>query len=103
MTAELIRSLSLYTTYFYHIAGLSGCGDELLPEVENRDREELKVDVEDQGKIRYGVWVSFAEIYNEQIFDLLEAMPGSRSARRQALKICDDKTGNPYIKGKFLF
>ncbi|CAG5128649.1 unnamed protein product, partial [Candidula unifasciata] len=77
----------------------SACGEDLLPDVENRDREELKVDVEDQGKIRFGVWVSFAEIYNEQIFDLLEPFPRKKNAKRPPLKICDDRNGNPYIKG----
>ncbi|XP_059138525.1 kinesin-like protein KIF20B isoform X2 [Physella acuta] len=80
-------------------ASTSGCAEDLLNEVKDRAREELKVDVEDQGKIRFGVWVSFAEIYNEQIFDLLEPMPIKKNARRPVLKICDDRNGNPYVKG----
>ncbi|BFZ02160.1 hypothetical protein BsWGS_05199 [Bradybaena similaris] len=77
----------------------SVCDEDMLPELENRDREELKVDVEDQGKIRFGIWVSFAEIYNEQIFDLLEPFPRKKNSKRPPLKICDDRNGNPYIKG----
>ncbi|KAH9509612.1 hypothetical protein Btru_044008 [Bulinus truncatus] len=75
------------------------CGEEILKDVENRARELIRVEVEDQGKILFGVWVSFAEIYNENIFDLLEPMPSKKNAKRQGLKICDDKNGNPYIKG----
>ena len=68
-------------------------------QVENRERENLKVEVEDQGKIRFSVWVSFAEIYNEQIYDLLESMPKKNNSKRQTLKICDDRNGSPYVKG----
>ncbi|XP_055887228.1 kinesin-like protein KIF20B [Biomphalaria glabrata] len=78
---------------------ISECGEEILKDVENRARELIKVDVDDQGKILFGVWVSFAEIYNEKIFDLLEPIPTKKNARRQGLKICDDKNGNPYIRG----
>ncbi|XP_005092215.1 kinesin-like protein KIF20B isoform X2 [Aplysia californica] len=77
----------------------TGTPEDPLLDVENREREELKVDVEDQGKIRFSVWVSFAEIYNEQVFDLLEPMPRKKNARRQVLRVSDDRNGNPYIKG----
>jgi len=80
-------------------ASSSSMPDEDIPDVENREREELKVDVEDQGKIRFSVWVSFAEIYNEQVYDLLDPMPRKKNARRTVLKLSDDRNGSPYIKG----
>lgn len=55
--------------------------------------------VEDQGQILFSVWVSFAEIYNEQIFDLLQPLSKKKNARRPVLKLSDDRNGSPYIKG----
>ena len=58
------------------------------------------VGIKDQGPIQFSMWVSFAEIYNEYIYDLLEPMSTKREPKkRTALKIGDDKKGNPYIKG----
>ncbi|XP_021361015.1 kinesin-like protein KIF20B isoform X2 [Mizuhopecten yessoensis] len=73
--------------------------DDLLSEIEDRVREETAVSVEDQGSIRFSIWVSFAEIYNEQIFDLLVPIPKKKNVRRPILKLSDDKKGSPYIKG----
>ncbi|XP_025078007.1 kinesin-like protein KIF20B isoform X3 [Pomacea canaliculata] len=73
--------------------------EDILMEVQDRVREETAVDVADQGRIRFSVWVSFAEIYNEQIFDLLEPMPRKNNARRPVLKLSEDRRGSPYIKG----
>lgn len=55
--------------------------------------------VEDQGQILFSVWVSFAEIYNEQIFDLLQPLSKKKNTRRPVLKLSDDRNGSPYIKG----
>ncbi|XP_076451814.1 uncharacterized protein LOC143287590 [Babylonia areolata] len=79
--------------------GLEDGQDALMAEVEDRDREEAAVDVSLQGQIRFSVWISFAEIYNEQIFDLLEPLPKKKDARRQILKLSEDRRGSPYIKG----
>uniref|UniRef100_A0A6I8PKF6 Kinesin-like protein n=1 Tax=Ornithorhynchus anatinus TaxID=9258 RepID=A0A6I8PKF6_ORNAN len=48
------------------------------------------------GDVRFSVWVSFFEIYNELIYDLLE-LPGP-SHKRQTLRLCEDQKGNPYVK-----
>lgn len=55
--------------------------------------------VEEQGQVKFSVWVSFAEIYNEQIYDLLVPVPKKKNARRQCLKLSEDRNGSPYIKG----
>ncbi|KAL5014260.1 hypothetical protein ScPMuIL_008530 [Solemya velum] len=78
------------------------CGDnseDMFADLVDRVREETVVNVEDQGQINFSVWVSFAEIYNEQIFDLLEPIPRKKTVRRPILKLSDDKNGSPYIKG----
>ena len=76
--------------------------EKLFAELNNRVREEARVNVQDQGNIKFSVWVSFAEIYNEQIFDLLEPMPKKKNARRPCLKLSEDKNGSPYIKGELV-
>ena len=52
---------------------------------------------------RFLVWVSFCEIYNEYIYDLLEPIPKKKNARRHALILRDDKNGSPYVKGLWSF
>ncbi|XP_035388817.1 kinesin-like protein KIF20B [Electrophorus electricus] len=46
---------------------------------------------------KFSVWVSFCEIYNEYIHDLLEQLPGN-AARRTNLRLCQDIKGNSFIK-----
>ncbi len=48
------------------------------------------------------MWVSFCEIYNEYIYDLLEPIPKKKNARRHALALREDKNGAPFIKGRHL-
>ena len=61
--------------------------------------ERTSIDTELQGDIRFSVWVSFAEIYNEQIFDLLEPISKSALTKRKTMQLREDRHGNPYIKG----
>ena len=72
---------------------------KMFEEAENRIREEAAVDVAAQGQIRFSVWVSFAEVYNEYIYDLLEPLPNKKNVRRATLNLREDKNGSPYIKG----
>ncbi|KAI0213937.1 Kinesin-like protein KIF20A [Lamellibrachia satsuma] len=71
----------------------------MLAAAERRDREETAVDVKQQGNIKFSVWVSFGEIYNEYIYDLLDPVAKKKSARRPTLQLREDKNGMPYIKG----
>lgn len=48
--------------------------------------------------VKFSVWVSFCEIYNENIHDLLEALP-SGASKRAALRLSQDVKGNAFIKG----
>ncbi|XP_066526924.1 kinesin-like protein KIF20B isoform X2 [Hoplias malabaricus] len=47
---------------------------------------------------KFSVWVSFCEIYNENIHDLLEQPPSNSTARRTNLRLCQDIKGNSFIK-----
>ncbi|KAM6453773.1 kinesin-like protein KIF20A isoform 7-T8 [Liasis olivaceus] len=44
------------------------------------------------------LWVSFFEIYNEYIYDLLDLLPALKNQKRKVLRICEDQGGNFYIK-----
>lgn len=46
---------------------------------------------------KFSVWVSFCEIYNENMHDLLE-QPPSNAVRRTNLRLCQDIKGNSFIK-----
>lgn len=53
--------------------------------------------------VQFSIWVSFYEIYNEFVYDLLDAAPSLQPRKRVTLRLSDDKHGNPYIKGKMTF
>ncbi|NXJ81610.1 KI20A protein, partial [Trogon melanurus] len=44
------------------------------------------------------VWISFCEIYNEYVYDLLNVFSTSKIQKRRVLRICEDQGGNSYIK-----
>ncbi|XP_031420724.1 kinesin-like protein KIF20A isoform X2 [Clupea harengus] len=48
--------------------------------------------------VQFSVWVSFYEIYNEFIYDLLDCPPSLQNRKRATLRLSDDKHGNPYVK-----
>ncbi|XP_068187431.1 kinesin-like protein KIF20A [Antennarius striatus] len=48
--------------------------------------------------VQFSVWVSFYEIYNEFLYDLLDASPSVNPRKRITLRLSDDKQGNPYVK-----
>ena len=62
--------------------------------------DQTTINVDTQGNVRFGVWVSFMEIYNEVIYDLLDLTPIGKGKRRTTLKMGDDSKGNPYVKGE---
>ncbi|XP_063062646.1 kinesin-like protein KIF20A [Engraulis encrasicolus] len=47
---------------------------------------------------QYCVWVSFYEIYNEQVFDLLQSQTSWKTKKRPSLRVCDDSNGNSYVR-----
>lgn len=57
-----------------------------------------KISLELEKQIKFSVWVSFCEIYNENIHDLLEVLPTGAS-RRTALRLSQDVKGNAFVKG----
>ena len=65
--------------------------------------DDTTINVDAQGPVKFSVWVSFAEIYNETIHDLLEPCPMGKGKKRTTLRLGDDSNGNPYIKGESEF
>uniref|UniRef100_A0A803SQ36 Kinesin-like protein n=1 Tax=Anolis carolinensis TaxID=28377 RepID=A0A803SQ36_ANOCA len=51
-----------------------------------------------QEDVQFSIWVSFFEIYNELIYDLLEMSAHGLNPKRPTLRLCEDQTGNPYVK-----
>ncbi|NXJ74102.1 KI20B protein, partial [Trogon melanurus] len=72
----------------YSILYLSGL-EELL-----NDSEQTSTTVENN--MKFSVWVSFFEIYNECFYDLL--IPVSNDKKRKTLRLAQDIKGCPYVK-----
>uniref|UniRef100_A0A3P8N9Y9 Kinesin motor domain-containing protein n=1 Tax=Astatotilapia calliptera TaxID=8154 RepID=A0A3P8N9Y9_ASTCA len=58
---------------------------------------EDEISLEVEANTKFSVWVSFCEIYNENIHDLLEVAPGG-ALRRTALRLSQDVKGNAFVK-----
>ncbi|NWR82598.1 KI20A protein, partial [Furnarius figulus] len=87
------------------VAGLSS-SSQLTSRSDLSQTEELgplwadldRISLTSTGDVQFSIWVSFFEIYNELIYDLLDpALPG-QNRKRQTLRLCEDQTGNPYVK-----
>lgn len=50
--------------------------------------------------VQFSIWVSFYEIYNEFLYDLLDASPSMQPRKRATMRLSEDKLGNTYVKGK---
>ncbi|NWW78614.1 KI20A protein, partial [Climacteris rufus] len=57
-----------------------------------------RISLTSTGDVQFSIWVSFFEIYNELIYDLLEPALAGQKGKRQTLRLCEDQTGNPYVK-----
>lgn len=55
----------------------------------------------DHGNVFYTVWVSYSEIYNESIYDLLATY--SPKQKRIPLKLSLDQDKNVYVRGTSIF
>ena len=78
----------------YHSLGSGGSFAEFL-------HDESSIELNAPGNQQFSIWVSFAEIYNEFIYDLLTEPP-AKGKLRTALKISEDRHHNHFIKGELL-
>ncbi|NXN19118.1 KI20A protein, partial [Indicator maculatus] len=60
--------------------------------------DSARISLANTGDVQFSIWVSFFEIYNELIYDLLEPTLTGQNRKRQTLRLCEDQTGNPYVK-----
>ncbi|NWQ76977.1 KI20A protein, partial [Columbina picui] len=79
------------------LASLKEVSDQILPSENNvgpLDMYRTKIHQRTQAS----VWISFCEIYNEYVYDLLNVLSTSKPQKRRVLRICEDQGGNSYIK-----
>lgn len=67
------------------------------------DLEDISEDLEQsittaRNYIKFSVWVSFFEIYNECFYDLL--IPISNDKKRKTLRLAQDIKGCSFVKGE---
>ncbi|XP_058917233.1 kinesin-like protein KIF20A [Kogia breviceps] len=88
------------TSFDSGIAGLSSTSQftssSQLDETSHQWAQPDTAPVSVPADIRFSIWISFFEIYNELLYDLLE--PHSQQRKRQTLRLCEDQNGNPYVK-----
>ena len=66
--------------------------------LDDDDMERTSVATELQGDIRFSVWVSFAKIYNEKLFDLLEPISKSALTNHKTMLLREDRHESPVPK-----
>jgi kinesin family protein 20 len=75
-------------------------GESVFKEMQKRLTNDTSiVECTSDSEDRFSVWISFAEIYNEAIYDLLQ--PVTTNSKRKQLKLGQDNHKNYYIKGKY--
>lgn len=57
------------------------------------------ISLQDSADVQISIWVSYFEIYNEFVYDLLEPLPSGPNRKRTTLRLCEDRNGSPYVKG----
>lgn len=72
-------------------------------EIRSRIMDNTNIELDTPTGVKFGMWVSFMEIYNELIHDLLDvnSYSGPGIKKRPALKLGEDKNRNPYVRGSF--
>ncbi|XP_018424727.1 PREDICTED: kinesin-like protein KIF20A isoform X3 [Nanorana parkeri] len=69
-----------------------------LEEMCSRWGEQDIISLQEPSDIQLSIWVSYFEIYNEFVYDLLEPMPSGPNRKRTTLRLCEDRNGSPYVK-----
>ncbi|XP_073476530.1 kinesin-like protein KIF20A isoform X1 [Aquarana catesbeiana] len=69
-----------------------------LEETCSRWGEQDAISLQEPSDIQLSIWVSYFEIYNEFVYDLLEPVSSGPNRKRTTLRLCEDRNGNPYVK-----
>ncbi|OCT70105.1 kinesin family member 20B S homeolog isoform X2 [Xenopus laevis] len=85
------------TTDFINDEGLTN-SSSILSDMDDhlRHSEESKLALD--GSAKFSVWVSFCEIYNECIYDLLDPISGDKFYKRKTLRLALDLKGYSFVK-----
>ena len=86
-----VQNTTFKISFIPHLYSLGGSFAEF-----QHDDSCIELDCADNQQ--FSIWVSFAEIYNEFIYDLLSEPP-AKGKQRTALKISEDRNKNHFIKG----
>lgn len=78
--------------------GIGGLSSRNLSEFEERLRESEGFSLDVDEATKFSVWVSFCEIYNECIYDLLDPVSGDKFYKRKTLKLAQDLKGFSFVK-----
>ncbi|XP_009330344.1 PREDICTED: kinesin-like protein KIF20A [Pygoscelis adeliae] len=79
----------------------SNCTSKSLPSDSLAENNFVPLDIHrinTHQRTQASVWISFCEIYNEYVYDLLNVLSTSKTQKRRVLRICEDQGGNSYIK-----
>ncbi|XP_009693772.1 PREDICTED: kinesin-like protein KIF20A [Cariama cristata] len=79
----------------------SNCTSKSLPSDSLAEKNFVPLDIYRTNihqRTQASVWISFCEIYNEYVYDLLNVLSTSKTQKRRVLRICEDQGGNSYIK-----
>ncbi|XP_009287602.1 PREDICTED: kinesin-like protein KIF20A [Aptenodytes forsteri] len=79
----------------------SNCTSKSLPSDSLAENNFVPLDIyrtNTHQRTQASVWISFCEIYNEYVYDLLNVLSTSKTQKRRVLRICEDQGGNSYIK-----
>ncbi|NWU40507.1 KI20A protein, partial [Hylia prasina] len=74
--------------FLYFLLNVSFCENFVPLDIHRTDMHQ---------RTQASVWISFCEIYNEYVYDLLSIL-SAKTQRRKVLRICEDQGGNCYIK-----
>ncbi|CAL9685590.1 unnamed protein product [Knipowitschia caucasica] len=102
--SPMSRRVGTTTVWDSGIGGLSSLSN-MVTQLEDADSVCLEPDsLSNSGEddledgVQFSVWVSYYEIYNEFLYDLLDSSPSMQPKKRVTLRLGDDKQGNPYVK-----
>eukprot|EP00079_Xenopus_tropicalis_P027840 XP_012822228.1 PREDICTED: kinesin-like protein KIF20B isoform X1 [Xenopus tropicalis] len=84
------------TTDFSNDEGFTNSSMLSDMDIHVRQSEEFKLPLDSLAK--FSVWVSFCEIYNECIYDLLDPISGDKSYKRKTLRLALDLKGYSFVK-----
>ncbi|KAM4636935.1 kinesin-like protein KIF20B [Discoglossus pictus] len=70
----------------------------ILSEFEERLRQSEEFRLNVGNSVKFSVWVSFCEIYNECIYDLLDHVTADKFYKRKTLRLAQDIKGFSFVK-----